>query len=700
MKDFFSGIGNKLKPITEAFSKGGFLGKIFSFFRVLGTKLPVIGWIISGIMGIFSGFSDAAKEVGGFAKIVRFLTSGFGKFFGVIIGGLGDLVKSLISTVAGWFGLDSVEKFLDSFSFQEIIEDVFATLGNVLLYTIPDMFSGFVDHVQETFRMTLDNFLGIFRGIKDKFTNLLSGGLNLDNILTYAAGIPGMIFGTILDSLKNGVAHIFKLFGGDQIAEAINNFSFTDIIDNFFQSAKDGLMAGINWMVDGVKQSVEAVGRWFSGFGEVIAQKFNDVKSFFADFSVLDFAKKAISCVGDFFARAFDAIGEKISGAWSTLTEALQGATNSIVAKIKGLAGSVVDKIREFLGALVPSQDSFAGNFIPDAIYEFLGEPAPKPIEPPKVDASQKNGDLESNAAAAMVAVDESKKELSKFKKAGGETKTVEYIDEVDDTAYTKEVYVDPKQQARFEELESRVVGAENNYFTARNKLTNEESAMSNDMKDEFYGEIDGKIAYAQKIGALGENFEGKEIGGNKLDKIIDDYIATKTEGVKAAPIDDVESDTPVQNLQVVGQGTITVEEANKMVEEAKAQLAADQLELARVQKENPYTLEEEKAEMFVKMSENDLAAAKQRAMSTAYPEGIKPLRNQTQPLETDKSTRGSELGDISKEINKNNGQNLSILSAPQTSNVTNNSNNTAAIIPQNQPTVDQNDRQWSMFGN
>jgi len=219
--EFFKGIGTKIKGFTDLFGKSGFLGKIFSVFRVLGTKLPIIGQIIAGVMAIFDGFGDAAKEVGGFgSKIIRFLTSGFGTFVGVIIGGIGDLVKWVVSKVAGLLGFDKFSKILDSFSFEAIIVSIFDSLGTALINA--------KDFVWDALTGGFDNFMSKLPTI-------------LKNVLDYTI----FLIPTLLSKV---VGFIGESFGFDM--SMLEGFSPTVYISNLMNSVTEMLVGAFDWIVD------------------------------------------------------------------------------------------------------------------------------------------------------------------------------------------------------------------------------------------------------------------------------------------------------------------------------------------------------------------------------------------------------------------------------------------------------------------
>lgn len=64
--------------------------------------------------------------------------------------------------------------------------------------------------------------------------------------------------------------------------------------------------------------------------------------------------------------------------------------------------------------------------------------------------------------------------------------------------------------------------------------------------------------------------------------------------------------------------------------------------------------------------------------------------------LEAAKRNTGQQLDTMSRENAQKGGANNVTIAAPTQSNVTNNNSNTSAVIDQNLPTVDQNDRSWS----
>ena len=150
IKSFASGIMQKVsdffKPIRNFFSADGPIGKIvkiimkpFSFLKegskfmgVLGSIGRVIGrlaWPITVIMGIIDGITGAFK---GFTNTEGTLSE---KLLGGLLGGISgvlegiigmplDLLKSAVSWILGKMGFENAEKFLDGFSFTDMIRNI------------------------------------------------------------------------------------------------------------------------------------------------------------------------------------------------------------------------------------------------------------------------------------------------------------------------------------------------------------------------------------------------------------------------------------------------------------------------------------------------------------------------------------------------------------------------------------------------
>lgn len=160
--DAFKVIQETSGPIGKAvsFVKDS-IGKIFTFFSELGSK-------ISAFSKMFGAFATIAKNLVMPLTVImtiwdtvsnvidRFSSDGvIGAIVGVveglfnsIIAAPADLLKSVVSWILGAFGFEKAEKFLDSFSFVDIVKGFVDAILRPI-ETIKKMFSGVLEGIQE-----------------------------------------------------------------------------------------------------------------------------------------------------------------------------------------------------------------------------------------------------------------------------------------------------------------------------------------------------------------------------------------------------------------------------------------------------------------------------------------------------------------------------------------------------------------------
>ena len=150
IKSFASGIMQRVsdffKPIRTFFSADGPIGKIASaimkpfaflkagsgFMKVLvgiGRVVGRLAWPITVIMGLIDGISGFFEAFGvtegsGIKKFAVGLLGGFAGVLSGIFGVIPDLIKEVVSFVAGLFGFDQVKEVLDGFSFTDMIKNI------------------------------------------------------------------------------------------------------------------------------------------------------------------------------------------------------------------------------------------------------------------------------------------------------------------------------------------------------------------------------------------------------------------------------------------------------------------------------------------------------------------------------------------------------------------------------------------------
>ena len=160
-----TGVASFIRPFTATAEQAGKIGKLAmmvvqpfrimkEFFKVFAKQFKPLGRILGKlflpvtiIMGIFDGIKGAisgAEEESGTAG--KFVGGLMGAISGILVGLVGmplDLLKDLVSWIAGKMGMDGASEFLDSFSFSAIIGGVFDV--------VKDFFMAIVDFFTDLF---------------------------------------------------------------------------------------------------------------------------------------------------------------------------------------------------------------------------------------------------------------------------------------------------------------------------------------------------------------------------------------------------------------------------------------------------------------------------------------------------------------------------------------------------------------------
>lgn len=170
---FFRGIGEFFTGVVTKFSV---FGKVLGAFKTIVGKIALP---ITIIMGLFDGITqaiDGFKKGGIMGGIEGFITG----VLNSLVGSLLDLVKSGVSWILGALGFDKAEKFLDSFSFSDMIKDFIHAIFH-----------------------PIDTVKNAFKSIMDMLSKI---------------EIPGIDFKIFGKSFKFGPWHPFEGMGSEQKA--------------------------------------------------------------------------------------------------------------------------------------------------------------------------------------------------------------------------------------------------------------------------------------------------------------------------------------------------------------------------------------------------------------------------------------------------------------------------------------------------
>lgn len=220
--------GKPIAKVTKGIQGAQGAGPVVKFFRMIsdvfsrikgifskvplekiGKVIPLVGGILKKIffpIGLLvtaydtvKGFMEGMEKDGLFGGI----TGGLGGLLGSLVGAPLDLLKSLVSSVAGFFGFEKVEEFLDSFNIQQLINDFFQA--------IPGAISDAADWVSEKFSNITENIPEF------NFSEIVTKAMN---------GIAGLFKGAV-NSLLEAVADLVEeLPFGEEAAAKIRSFKF------------------------------------------------------------------------------------------------------------------------------------------------------------------------------------------------------------------------------------------------------------------------------------------------------------------------------------------------------------------------------------------------------------------------------------------------------------------------------------------
>jgi len=241
--NFFKSIGLVFKPLIDAVNgvvdlffggKGGakriklisdVMSKLSSVFRVIGTLLAKIFLPITLVLGaieVVTGIIDGYKKEG----LIGGLEGGITNLFNFIVSAPLDMIKSLISWIAGKLGFSEVEKVLDNFSFTELFTTI---IGSIF-----DGLKGAVAFIGQIFTFPKGGgILASFGSIIDILTipiqtvfNFLRSMFGFDKDKDGKKLPPFSLGKFIVEIIENAIKAIKDFFGGLDFSNLFDVFSF------------------------------------------------------------------------------------------------------------------------------------------------------------------------------------------------------------------------------------------------------------------------------------------------------------------------------------------------------------------------------------------------------------------------------------------------------------------------------------------
>jgi len=275
---FIQTVKDTIKVVEKAFGKTGFIKGVFDtilkVFNIVVSSSGLLGQIFGRLLKVllipFLAIKEMMKEDRGIgAKIIKGIGSVVENAINIFVLGIPELLKMLLSWVAGKLGFKSIEKFLDKISFTAIFSSIVRT-GEELLIALGTFFSGNLTpsellkrvkglfgegseldkmggKIVEAFSTLYDDIVKNIKGFAKDAIEFIKDLFNWDKaVATIKTGIFNM--GVLIKELDKKIKQYFKdlfKFEEGSTASLVKKF-FGDALDklsNVFGNIIDGLIS-------------------------------------------------------------------------------------------------------------------------------------------------------------------------------------------------------------------------------------------------------------------------------------------------------------------------------------------------------------------------------------------------------------------------------------------------------------------------
>ena len=243
---FIKTVKDTIAVVEKAFGKTGFIKGVFDtilkVFNIVVSSSSILGQIfgrlLKGLLIPFLAIKEMMKEDRGIgAKIVKGIGSVVENAINIFVLGIPELLKMLLSWVAGKLGFKSIEKFLDKISFTAIFSSIVRT-GEELLIALGQFFSG---------NLTPSELLKRVKGLFGEGSELdKMGGKIVEAFSALYDDIVKSIKGVAKDAMKfikdlfkfeeGSTGSLIQKFFGDAVDKLSNVFG--NIIDSLISFAR------------------------------------------------------------------------------------------------------------------------------------------------------------------------------------------------------------------------------------------------------------------------------------------------------------------------------------------------------------------------------------------------------------------------------------------------------------------------------
>ncbi|MEE2800914.1 MAG: hypothetical protein VX550_01895 [Bacteroidota bacterium] len=242
---FTTQIGKTFKALFPKSSKAitGIFTKVSTFFKGIGAS---VAERFNNIKKSISGFFGKGSKAGKVLDSVKKFFSGFGK-----------TIEKFMKPVRGF-----IKGFTKS---SKLFLKIGATLGRIAgRFLLPvTIIMGVIDGVK-----------GFIQGFKESDGESMLAKI-VDGLYGALANIVGNLIGVPLDLLKSGVGFILGFFGMDNAKEALDSFSFKDLIMDIITGIGDFMSGVVDFVVKlftNPKEALSGLADKMKNFGKIVSK--------------------------------------------------------------------------------------------------------------------------------------------------------------------------------------------------------------------------------------------------------------------------------------------------------------------------------------------------------------------------------------------------------------------------------------------
>lgn len=376
----FSPIVKLMDKIGNVFGKFSFGSSITKFTKPISEIIEIIsegGKLFSKTIGSLKGLSKFAMpivKIFGFgAKFLKFVP---------VVGQVISAVMGVFDAFTGWFNADKIVGHVASLG-DKVVSAISSFISGLLLGIVD---TKTVAKVFEPFARIIDNIKTAFISFFDVFRNVSSVSDLISNLKVFINKYISLFFDNIKQAFKllflNIPKFIISLVGGlikstGKIFSKIGSWFSKDSligkvfnsIGSFFQSMGDSweetvkMYESILSNFDNIKEIFKMFVDWFGGIGDAFGRAFSKIGDVFSNLwvGIQNKVSNLGSKLKSAFSSIFDSIVSGLKELPTSITNAIGGLASTFASVFSNIPKMIVDSIKSALSVISSAKGLFDG---------------------------------------------------------------------------------------------------------------------------------------------------------------------------------------------------------------------------------------------------------------------------------------------------------------------------------------------------